>query len=347
MKRKTLIQILIIISASILVIAAILFFSSRKKDDEVELRLPVVRVENPSRGTIQSSVTLSGHVEAKSMIPVVPLVSGTVLDFPVQVGQSVKEGDVVARLDSEPFDQQVMQAKASYLAYENAFKRVERLYKGGNATEQNYDQSKAARDAAKAQYDLALLQQGYATVRSKSSGTVITVMSAKGSTAAQGQPVAVVADLSALVVNLKVPEKYYTLIAQNKDSLSISVIHPDSGESFSAEPGPIDPYVSPQTKTFNVECRLSGNVSLLRPGMFVKTKIVYKTFSNVPVLNQSIRKTDGSVYVLKDGKAEHLEIIPLAEDEINFAVDESYADFQFIVDGQNSVFDGQEVKIQS
>ncbi|MBO7638150.1 MAG: efflux RND transporter periplasmic adaptor subunit, partial [Treponema sp.] len=322
------------------------FLYGRKGRESSQALDPLVKIEKPQLMDISRTLVLPAYVEAKNMIPVIPLVSGTILEFPVEVGQQVNEGDVIARIDSEPFDGQVLQAKAAYLAYENSFARIANLYRSGNATAQNYDQAKASRDSAKAQYDLAVMQQGYATVRAKASGTVITVMSAQGSTAAQGQPLAVIADLSSLVVNLKVSEKYYPLIERNRDTLSLKVSQSGSDSSYDAVLGPIDPYVNPETKTFNMECRLDSDASLsLKPGMYVKVTVVYDEHRNVPVMPQSIRKTDGSVYIYQDGKAVFTDIKVELENDDFFMVDESHAQCDFIVDGQNSVFDGQTVRV--
>lgn len=344
-KKKVLKYVLLFVFA-ILIVGVFLFFKNCSGDKDSHGLDPLVKIEKPKIQDISRTLVLSAYVEAKDMIPVIPLVSGTILEFPVEVGQQVEEGDVIARIDSEPYDEQVVQAKAGYLAYENSFGRIANLYRTGNATAQNYDQAKAARDSAKAQYDLALMQQGYATVRAKAGGTVITVMSAQGSTAAQGQPIAVIADLNSLVVNLKVPEKYYSLIENNKDTILLTVSQNGSSQSYSASLGPIDPYVNPETKTFNMECRLATDGSVhLRPGMFVKVTVVYDEHKNAPVMPQSIRKTDGSVYLYQDGKAVFWEMKPEIENDDFFMVDESHAQCDFIVDGQNSVFDGQTVRL--
>ncbi|MBR4005594.1 MAG: efflux RND transporter periplasmic adaptor subunit [Treponema sp.] len=344
--KKWVLKFVLLFAAAGIIILFVLFFNGRKGRESSQALDPLVKIEKPQLMDISRTLVLPAYVEAKEMIPVIPLVSGTILEYRVEVGQQVAQDDVIARIDSEPFDQQVLQAKAGYLAYENSFGRIANLYRTGNATAQNYDQAKAARDSAKAQYDLALMQQGYATVRAKAGGTVITVMSAQGSTAAQGQPIAVIADLNSLVVNLKVSEKYYPLIEQNKDTLSLTVVQPESGLSYSASLGPIDPYVNPETKTFNIECRLASDGSVLfRPGMFVKVTVVYDEHKDVYVMPQNIRKTDGSVYLYQDGKAVFWDVKPELENDDYFMVDEAHSKTDFIVEGQNTVFDGQTVRL--
>ena len=50
---------------------------------------------------------------------------------------------------------------------------IEKLYKAGSTTQQNYDSAKAQADASKAQYDLAKLQMDYTEVRAPVDGTIL------------------------------------------------------------------------------------------------------------------------------------------------------------------------------
>ena len=76
-----------------------------------EAPIPLVTVANPVMGQISETLTLSAHVEARSMIPVIPMVRGTILEYPVSVGQTVEKGDLLAVIDEEPFKQQMLHLK--------------------------------------------------------------------------------------------------------------------------------------------------------------------------------------------------------------------------------------------
>jgi membrane fusion protein (multidrug efflux system) len=335
----------------ILVAGAVFYISKfvgKRGKVTYEAPLPLIETGQVTYGDIARTIVLSSHVEADTMIPVVPLVSGTVMEFPVKVGQKVKEGDIIAKIDDEPFRQQLLQAEASYLAYANTFKRVESLYQSKNTTVQNYDQAKAQRDAAKAQFDLAQLQVGYATVRAKASGTILTTSSAKGSTAAQGSSLAVIADLGNLVVNLKVPEKNYDIFLKKQGTIKVTVSRPDGSSSCLAEVLSIDPYIQAQSKVFGVKCKLIGDVSGLRPGMYVKATVEYDQRKSVPLLPQKIRKADGSCYLYdaETSTVKYVELSPELESETVFVVPDAYKDAVFVFDGQGTVFDGQSVRVK-
>lgn len=350
MKRKTLRYL--ITAAAFVVLSGIIILLLNLKNSSYETAIPVVKIEKPVKRTISESITLSGYVEAESMIPVVPFVNGTITEYYAKEGKEVKKGDVLLTIDDSPYQQQKLQAEAAYYGYQSSFERVEKLYKANATTQQDYDTLKAQRDAAKAQLDLAKLQLSYTKVTAPVAGTILQAPLSKGSIASTGTPAAVIADLTKLVVRLSVPEKYFTLFMENKSSLTAEVVRPgsegiSSDMKTSARIDVISPYVDPLSKAFTVVLYLEGDFSLFRPGMFIKTTINYRTEENVPSFPFSVRKTDGSCYIYNeaDSTARWVNFTPHIKNAEYFAVPQEYADTYFITDGQGTVFDGQTVRV--
>lgn len=350
-------KILIFCAVAVFFFILILLVTNKKKDEQKIETLPVVVIQKPVRQNLVESISISGYIEAKSMIPVVPFVSGTITEYPVSVGDYVEKNQLLAKIDDKPFRQQMIQAEAAYFAAKSTYDRVESLYKAGATTQQNYDTTRAQYDANKAQYDLAKLQLGYTEVCSPISGTVLVADQAVGDIGNQQSPVAIVADLNNLVVRLKVPEKYFDLFVSEKENLSVKITRPAEKNLFEDAVSPaiienIAPYVSPQNKTFEVVCRLTQNSERFKPGMFVKVQIAYKTYENVPVIPLNAKKMDGSFYIYnEESQTVHFQMpdektsISSVNDGINFIVDEKFADSYFVIDGQNFVFDGQKVRL--
>lgn len=308
--------------------------------------LSPVKVEKPYRATVEESLELSGYIEAQAMIPVVPFVQGTIKGYYAKAGDYVTEGQVLAQIDSEPYELQAKQSEAVYLAAEATFTRVSNLYESGAATRQNYDEAKAQYDAYKAQYELAKVQLGYATVTAPKSGTILMADSAEGSIGTSTSPLYVIADLNKLKISLNVPERYFDLIISNKDNIKAIVSR--DGNTTEAVVDTIAPYVSPESKTFKVTLALEGDVSAFRPGMYVKVNMVYRTYENALVLDQRTRNTDGSAYYYdpETQTAKYVDLEIIAADNTHIAIEEKWANTQFIVDGQGSVLDGQRVFVR-
>ena len=350
-------KVLIFCAVAVFFFILILLVTNKKKDEQKVETLPVVVTQKPVRQNLVESISISGYIEAKSMIPVVPFVSGTITEYPVSVGDYVEKNQLLAKIDDKPFRQQMIQAEAAYFAAKSTYDRVESLYKAGATTQQNYDTTRAQYDANKAQYDLAKLQLGYTEVCSPISGTVLVADQAVGDIGNQQSPVAIVADLNNLVVRLKVPEKYFDLFVSEKENLSVKITRPAEKNLFEDAVSPaiienIAPYVSPQNKTFEVVCRLTQNSERFKPGMFGKVQIAYKTYENVPVIPLNAKKMDGSFYLYdEENQTVHFYMpdektsISSVNDGINFIVDEQFADSYFVIDGQNFVFDGQKVRL--
>ena len=351
-KAKKCIKYLIFVAVAAVLIALVMLFTKKAKaSDEEDSSTPVV-IQQPVNGNLTESVTISGYVEAKVMIPVVPFVQGTITEYSAKAGDFVEKDTVLAQIDDAPYRQTLLQAQAAFDATESTFQRIESLYKSGATTQQNYDSVKAQRDASKAQYDLAKLQYDYCSVKSPVDGTVLVADLAVGSIGTTSSPVAVIADLNDQVVRLKVPEKYYDMFILQRENLVVKIIRPADSNMYedavtSATIENIAPYVSAESKTFQVVCHLDEPGERFRPGMYVKVNVAYRTFENVPLLKMQTKKLDGSCYIYHPDttRVSYVELEDIASDGEYFVVPEEYRNSWFVTDGQYAVFDGQKVSV--
>lgn len=368
MKKRGFLKYILVVAVAIPVVLAVRLFAGGG-DASYTVPRPAVTLAQPVTGTMEESITINGHIEARSMIPVIPLVSGTIVDYPARAGERVEEGQIIAQIDPEPFRQQMLQAQAAYTGYESSFKRVEGLYQGGAASRQEYDTVKAQRDAAKAQYDLAVLQLGYASVSSPVEGTVLTAPLSAGSVAAAPQPVAVVADLQDLVVRLQVPEKHFSYFSQHKDRIQARITVPQlQGEIARGKLDTLAPYIDGASKTFEAVFNLEGGSETLSPGMFVRVKIIFSIKENVALLPITAVKSDGTVFYFEGenagttdegiivaddesmtgsggmpGTVEGLSLVDSLSDNQWIVVPEEYRYKSFVVEGHKGILSGQSV----
>ena len=343
-KRNSIIRYVILFVVFAVVAAALyLFFASEKTVEYTPPVSPVVTVR-PERRIIDEGLSLTGYIESESMVPVIPFVSGTVDEYLIKAGDKVEKGETVATIDDRPYELQLRQAQAQVEGLEAAFARVEALKDSGGATAQEYDTLSAQLDAARAQLEAAELQLSYATVTAPITGTVIQATSSKGSVGSQEMPLAVIADLDSLIVNLKIGEKYFQQISSAGDNLKVTVSAPE-GPSSEASVISIAPFIDPVSKTFTVRVKLLDPAGFV-PGMFIRAEVVWSSEEYL-TLPLEVRKLDGSVYaVTEDGRrAEYLSFDSEAEDSGFFAIPEEYENRDFIIRGQNGLLPGEEVRI--
>ena len=168
--------------------------------------------------------------------------------------------------------------------------------------------------------------------------------SAAGSIASSEQPLAVIADLSDLVVNISIGEQYFGRISSDPDSLRITISSP-GGAVSDASVVSVSPFIDPTSKTFKVKASLSDPEGFT-PGMFIKVYIVYESVecSTLPI---SARTAEGAVYMLNGDIAESIVFDRMASDSSYFQIPDGYSDTQFIIRGQSSLLSGEKVTVVS
>lgn len=314
--------------------------------------IPSVELITATQGPISRKVSFPSYVEAKDMVPIVPFVKGEVVKYNIKVGDILKKDDVIAVIDDEIFAQQLKQAEAADKAYSETLKRVKKLAKKNAASKQQLDEIQAKADAGKAQLELAKIQMSYATIKSPINGTVLLAPTSVGSPAAAPNPVAVIADLNKLVINIKISEEYYNKIKDNYNELEVFISQPGN-EKLNKDRTKVislSPFLEATTKMFTLRCEIESDVNHYKPGMYVIADIVYDQSKDSYYLPQSVKKTDGNLYYYseKDGKVYFLssdKFKHLIQNSQYFEIPESYKNYKFVCDGQNNVIDGQKVVV--
>ncbi len=170
-------------------IPLLLLSSCRKKVEEApEVIRPVVTMLTPQAGEGRAR-GFSGTAKAAVETPLSFRVSGTLIDLPIKLGQVVKAGAVIARLDSTDYELQVKQQEAQ-LAQADAqleqarseYERSRQLYEAENVSKSELDSQQAyfksavaQKEAAKKGLELANQQWGYCTLHAPIDGAIASV----------------------------------------------------------------------------------------------------------------------------------------------------------------------------
>ena len=188
--------------------------------------VPTVAVAAPSQSGDNGALVLPGRLEAYSRAPLYARVSGYLKSWKVDIGATVKAGDLLADIEAPDLDQQLLQAKANLgTAQANVAlsattaKRWQSLLTTGAVSKQDVDEKNGDLAAKQAivkasQADVERLQalkgftrivapfDGVVTARNTDVGALINV----GSSA--GQELFVISDTKKLRVYVSVPQTY-------------------------------------------------------------------------------------------------------------------------------------------
>jgi RND family efflux transporter MFP subunit len=132
------------------------------------------------------SVALTGTVQAETLVSLAFRIDGRMVERLVNVGDRVRAGQVIARLDRQNEENSVRAARAALVAVEgqlvearNNYRRQRELLEAGFTTRVRYDQAvqtlltlQSQGDAAEAQLNIATTRLGYTELVADASGTV-------------------------------------------------------------------------------------------------------------------------------------------------------------------------------
>jgi len=235
-------------------------------------------------GGAGDSTGFDGVVEAVRQTIVAAQVSGAVVALDVKVGDVVKAGQVLAKIDAHAAEQsvaasdaQVQSARASLEVATKEFERQKQLfdkkYTSQAALERAEAQFKATQaqvSAQIAQAGAARTQSGFFIVKAPYGGVVAEVPVALGDMAMPGRPLLTLYDPAALRVTVAVPQ---TAIIGLPAEPAIRVELPGfSGERQWITPSRVEllPTVDPGTHTVQVRLDLPTLVQGIKPGTFAR-----------------------------------------------------------------------------
>lgn len=132
------------------------------KADTRELAVPTVSVTQPMRSAPQEEIILPGNVQAYIEAPIYARTSGYLKRWYVDIGGRVKNGQLLAEIDTPELDQQLQQAradlataKANYDLAQTTATRYELLLKSDSVAKQDVDNAVGDAHAKKAMVDSA------------------------------------------------------------------------------------------------------------------------------------------------------------------------------------------------
>jgi len=404
MKRNYIFILALIMSAGILFSGC--SQKSSPADSQQEIEDPIaVNVAKVEKSILESFSNLNGKVKPIQEVSIVPKVAGKVNRINFEVGDRVREGDVLFTIDDSDLRLQYKQAeaalalaksgaeqtvsslKAALVAAETSLnnarlnlERMQQLYEAGAISKQALESAetglKVAEEqynSAKTSYDVALTggtsgsvasteaqikqaqvaldiiksQLENASVKSPISGVVATRDIDIGEMAGSGMPAMTIIDISAVTIDISVPESMINKIHEN-DTVDVLVQavsdNPVQGRIMS-----ISPTADQRTMSYPVKIKVNNEDGLLKGGMFAEIKLkADKAEDVIAVPVSSVVDESGKkfVYVVNGDKAEKREITIGFSNDASVQVLSGLNEGEIIVvKGQNQLTDGAIIRI--
>lgn len=286
-------------------------------------RIPVGSVELRETDV---SYTAEAIVEAVRQSTVSAQIAGRIVELRFDVGDTVKKGEVIARIDERAVSQaeaasaaQVREAQAALANARAQYERSKRLFAEKFISQAGLDQAEAAYKAAQARVSALLAGAGQAATE-RSFATIVApyggVVSARhvelGEMATPGKPLLTGFDPSTLRVVANVPQAQVAAI-QAGSRARVEV--PSLGRWVEAQSIVLVPSADPRTHTTRIRLELPADVRGLYPGVYARAHFIVGRAVKLLVPRAAVvrRSEVTAVYVLGDDGAPRLRQVRLGE----------------------------------
>jgi len=248
-----------------------------------------VRVATPKAGAAEQTVVLPGTLQGYVQAPISARASGYLKRWLVDIGSRVKQGQLLAEIETPEIDQQLSQAMAARQqaasSLELAHSTLERwaaLRKRDAVSQQELDERRSADAQARANLAAAdanverLRQlESFKRVLAPFSGVItkrnVDVGDLIDAGGGAGRALFVLSQTDPLRVYVNVPQSYANLV---KPGQPVAVTQTElRGESFKGEIVRTAASIDAATRTMQVEIRLPNSDGRLLPGAFVQVAL--------------------------------------------------------------------------
>jgi multidrug efflux pump subunit AcrA (membrane-fusion protein) len=281
--------------------------------------------------TIELPASIHGYIET----PVYAKVPGYMKTINVDKGDHVKNGEVIAIIESPETDKLVADARSFYWIQNITDVRNQELVRQQVVPQQTADDTHSAMLQAKAAYEQELAMQGYEVVRAPFDGIVTArfvdpgtlipaatapvsaAVSANTTTISTSTPIVSLASQAPLRIYAFVPQTFSSLI-KDGDPATVTVIDYPNRKftgTVTRHPEALDQV----TRTMQVEVDLANQDRSLFPGMYANMKMTaHVTVANLTAPDDALVFRNDKVYlpVVRDN---HLKLV-----EVTLGHDDGY-----------------------
>ena len=230
-----------------------------------------VKIMTVQAGEDHYSMAFPGKVRAAKRSELSFKVSGPLSELPIEEGQLVKKGDMVARILPRDFQVALNEAKAREVEAEKQYRRYKELYAKKQVSKADFDRYKASRDVARAQKEDAENALDDTTLRAPFDGVIAKRYVENFEKVQAKQAIAFLQLIDRLEILIDVPE--LTMARFRAEGGSEVVVEFDSvpGKQYNLTVKEFSTEADPATQTYQVVMEMDQpEEANILPGMTAK-----------------------------------------------------------------------------
>ncbi len=268
-----------------------------------------VEIARVASVSLDDEVTAVGSLKSIDSVVLRPEVTGRVAAIRFADGQKAARGAVLIELDAQTQAAELQQAKANLgLAQANA-KRNEDLFQKKFVSQRALEETQAQLKVQEAGVALATARLDKMALRAPFAGVVGLRSVSVGDYVKEGQELVNFEGVTTLKVDFRLPEMHLAKLARGQRVELSSDAMP--GRHFAATLDAIDPLIDANGRSLAVRAKLDNADGALRPGMFVRVRLIFASRENVLTIPEQalVPAAQGTtVFAVIDGKVKQTPV---------------------------------------
>lgn len=314
-----------------------------------------VQVLKPLRRDIAQTLTLPANVSPWYQATLYAKTPGYLKWIGFDKGDTVKNGQLLAEIDSPEVEQQFRQAEADYRIKQITYQRLMNVWKENPdvIAKQDVDVAEAAAKGAKHVMENRRTLLAYTKVFAPFSGVITArfadpgaLIQSAAASSVQAVPLFTLMDLDTLRIYVSVPQEAALQAKRGIPAIITSKELP--GQEFRATITRTTSALDPATRMLLVEIDLPNPDHRLQPGMFVTSTLILKEHPQVlglPPAALVTSATGKSVFIVEGGRAKLVPVKTGLDDGVWIEItDGLQEDMDVVVVGKSGLTDGQAVQ---
>ena len=320
--------------------------SSEESTSKEDTSVNVVAM-NLTRQSIHEELNFPGIVEPWLRLNVQAEVSGKIIAKEVKNGDSVKKGDIIAKVDPGRYNDYYLSSKSQYELALSNLNRQQELYKDELTTKAQLDNILAQVENLKAAMNNAERDLRNCTIRAPISGYANMVSAEKGQFIMQSSVVASIIQIDSVKVRVGIPESDVDAVRKVKTfNVKIDAL---GGKKFTGRKHYFSRSADSGARLYDLEIAVDNSDFQILPDMFARVEIIKNQRDKsiaIPIYSIIPNNSEKVVYIVNGEKAIQQKIETGIQDGWNIEVKEGLKNGdKLIVVGHRQISDGQKVNI--
>lgn len=300
-----------------------------------------------SPGTISDRINLPGNIEPWTDLGLLAKIRGTIEEVFVTEGDTVQQGDVLARIEDADYRIALDRAQAAYNLAKADFERDSSIYSKGMIPTADLEARKTNMQTAKADLENAKLQYSRCQIKAPMNGVIQKLDAKVGLLLSVGDPIATILEINRLKAVIGIPESDVSAVRLlNEVALTIQAL---DDRTIVAKKHFLSPSPGTIARLYDLELEIDNSNGNILPGMFVRADIVKQTIDNaiaVPFFSVISRNDEQFVFVEKDGIAEKRNVrLGIMEKWMVEIAEGLESGENLVVEGHRDIEDKQAVRV--